>query len=124
MSMEERRHIQLPERKVLAARLVQIEAALPLKDKFGRLLAGRAYSNLDKKPPDIFEKLRTQLDDGKIQLDKFLDPFLYQLQHFARGDLIDKPDLFSELKDALDVRADKMACARCSKIPEKVCNGK
>jgi hypothetical protein len=117
------RHIMLLERKVLAARLVQIEAALPLEPKFKRLAADLAYARLDKEPPLIFIKEKPKLEEDKIQLDDSLASFLDRLQSFAQVELADNQALLSDLKHALVLRATAMACASCSKFPPQVCNG-
>ncbi|MEK6336954.1 MAG: hypothetical protein AABM67_18680 [Acidobacteriota bacterium] len=121
MNVEE--HILLSGRKALAARLVQIEAALPLEARFRRESAEIAYARLDLKLKDIFPQEKEQLDNNEIRLDVSLDTLIGRLQFFAQGDLLKQPQLFDDLQQALDQRAKRMACDACSKLAPLVCNG-
>src|SRR2546429_5258640 len=120
MSVEE--HILLSGRKALAARLVQIEAMLPLQPKFNRQSAEVAYTGLDRKLKDIFKDEEKQLNDDAIRLDVSLDTLLQRLQLYAQAELFKQPQLFSDLQQALGHRAKKMACDTCSAFYPLVCN--
>jgi hypothetical protein len=72
---------------------------------------------------EVFDQGKSQIDDDTIHLDTSLTSLLGRLQYFAQGDLYDKPALFSELKNAIDLRAGAMSCVRCSQFPPQVCNG-
>lgn len=120
-------HMLLPSRKVLAARLVQIEAALPLEEDGAH--AQIPYRELDRKLVQFFEqeslkpKKDSRLKNNTVRLDESLDYFVKRLSGSAKADLTDHPKLFNTLKRALKTEAGRMACDACSKLAPIVCNG-
>jgi len=115
-------HILLAERKALAARLVQIEATLPLGHQFRAQSVEIAFENLDRKLKDIFHLERSQLKDDKVPLDQVLSVCLERLRLSAEVDLLDKTQLAHDLRIALEARAGMVKCADCTQL-STICNG-
>ena len=122
------KHMLLPSRKALAARLVHIEASLPLEGQFNNDNALGTYRELDFKLGRILEEeskkqRKNRLNNNNEILDASLNHFLGRLRKHARADLEDHPRLYKILRRAMSAEAKKMACVPCSTRAPQVCDG-
>src|ERR1043166_6930963 len=122
------KHMLLPSRKALAARLVHIEASLPLEGQFNNDNALGTYRELDFKLGRILEQeskkqRKNRLNNNNEILDASLNHFLGRLRKHARADLEDHPRLYKILRRAMGAEAKKMACIPGRTRAPQVCDG-
>jgi hypothetical protein len=118
-------HIPLVKKKVLAARLVQIEASLPLEREFREKRAGTEYEELDYELPNYWNKTQAEpLKHNSVPLDVSVSELISRLDASARTKLEgDFPELLTDLQTAIKRRASHISCERCSPLHPRICDG-
>src|SRR5262249_34228413 len=115
-------HLLLYHRKILAARLVYLEAILPFENSI--LDEGKVeLDSLDKELTNLINEMEG-LEDDEVSLDTFLNGVFREFEKYTKKKL-DRQRAQS-LKEVIPIVRKKVAsisCEKCSHLSKQVCDG-